>query len=130
MVDEVDGIYEPNEGDSTVKTLVSWVKQLTPRLPPVIFICNDRWSPHMRCLSQECEDIRFYPLRDADLTSILRKAVTMEKYPQLGKAQEERMVKEAAGDARRLLNLLHFSQLHSQTEVFSLPHIQACSDSS
>lgn len=107
IVDEVDGIYsnQDTEQDETIDCLVEFVKKdIKVDFPPVIFICNDRWTKSMRKLADVCEYIPFYPLSQNELKSIYERVIFQEHIKRLSHSLEQNYLMQSSGDARKLLN--------------------------
>lgn len=113
IVDEVDGIYDPVDNDSTTQSsidcLVQYIQSLPcgKKLPPVVFICNERWSKTMRKLASVCEHIPFYPLSNYDMEGIYKGVLRMEGNRIFPDEVKKQYITQSEGDARKLLNLLH-----------------------
>lgn len=102
VLDEVDGFYEGNGGMTQFLKHVEWAKDT---LGPIICIANDKGNASVRQLKSVAETVTFYPLTVKDMAPMLNKICSKMSIT-LTREEGYRLLTEATGDARHLLNLL------------------------
>ena len=111
IVDEVDGLYEPDKESTcphAIDLLVKWISKDARRTqPPVVFICNERYTKSMRKLAKVAYSIAFHRLRPEDLTVLMSSVTHHDKTVKVSYKDRHAVVSAANGDARVMLNNLH-----------------------
>ena len=112
VMDEVDGMSSGDRGG--MAELIQFVKKT--RIP-IICICNDRYNPKIRSLSQYCFDLRF---RRPTVQQILSRMMTVafrEKLQISPNAMSE-VIQATQSDIRQVLNTLSAWRLRASTMNF------------
>lgn len=130
IVDEVDGLYEPDKETKmphTIDLLIKWIEKDARRTqPPVVFICNERYTKSMRKLARVAYSIAFYRLRPADLTVLMNSVTHHDKTVKVSYQDRHAVVAAANGDARVMLNNLHVQSFQSRLDSKPTNMFECC----
>ena len=119
IMDEVDGMSTGDKGG--LSELVQLINPIRGRhsikksdrnkassrwIPPIICICNNRYSKNINELAKECLEIKFRPPTTNDLRGLASKIIVKEKVNITKKALDV-LIEHVDGDIRQLVSLLY-----------------------
>lgn len=114
IMDECDGMSAGDIGGAA-----ALVKVIRLGRAPIICICNDKYAPAVKTLKPHCLAVDFWPLRANECVRRLEEIIA-KQHLEVDSRVVKRIVSESNGDLRRMLTLLHVTNLvASSTSLLS-----------